>query len=460
MGAYGEFHGVSVVQVVSDRIFHALFVLGVAGLSFICAVLLTNASIFPTPQLVDGYRAAVALLDQRHEINDRFNTDLWRRARTERRGVTVYRPGQVSVGYTLYTSGEQAAAWLIDLNGQVVHQWTLPFSRIWDASAAVRDPVPDTHVWMRKAMLLPNGDLLALYEGAGDTPYGYGLVRMDADGRVIWKYLQHTHHDFDLAPDGRIFVLIHEMSEQPYKPRMHLKTPRLDDSVVELSPDGRELARVKLLDAMNHTPFLHFLDDVPWYQLDARDFLHTNAVRFVADARSPAVAEPGQLLLSMRELGALAVLDFERGRIVWGLRGDWVGQHDPDLLPDGRILMFDNNGDLDGDGRSRVIEFDPRNSAMYWIYRGTPEQPLDSTIRAEQQRLPNGNTLITESDGGRLLEVTRDGRVVWEYVVPVRGGPGGTKLPVLASGQRIDPQTLDPAFRSRLMAAEVARRPP
>jgi hypothetical protein len=33
------------------------------------------------------------------------------------------------------------------------------------------------------------------------------------------------------------------------------------------------------------------------------------------------------------------------------------------------------------------------------------------------QRLPNGNTLITEGAPGRVIEVTSDGQIVWEYHV-------------------------------------------
>ncbi len=39
------------------------------------------------------------------------------------------------------------------------------------------------------------------------------------------------------------------------------------------------------------------------------------------------------------------------------------------------------------------------------------------------KRLPNGNTLITESSFGRFFEVTREGEVVWEYVNPFFGKP-------------------------------------
>jgi hypothetical protein len=37
------------------------------------------------------------------------------------------------------------------------------------------------------------------------------------------------------------------------------------------------------------------------------------------------------------------------------------------------------------------------------------------------QRLPNGNTLITEGADGRLFEVTAEGEIVWEYVSPYFG---------------------------------------
>jgi hypothetical protein len=34
------------------------------------------------------------------------------------------------------------------------------------------------------------------------------------------------------------------------------------------------------------------------------------------------------------------------------------------------------------------------------------------------QRLANGNTLITESDKGHVFEITKEGKVVWEFYNP------------------------------------------
>ena len=226
----------------------------------------------------------------------------------------------------------------------------------------------------------------------------------------------------------------------------------LSDFVVELSAEGRELRKIPLLRAHDGTPYLRLLDRSPWYLGRSGDYLHTNTIDYIdaGIARHFDFAREGQLLLSMRETGAIAVLDPDRGKLVWAMRGSWVGQHDPDMLVNGHILLFDNNGHFGTHGQSRVIEVDPKDERIVWSYAGSADAPLDSRIRSAQQRLANGNTLITESDGGRLLEVTQQGEIVWEYVNPVRGGEGERLIPVVSWGQRIDAAGLETAFRGHL----------
>ena len=102
----------------------------------------------------------------------------------------------------------------------------------------------------------------------------------------------------------------------------------------------------------------------------------------------------------------------------------------PRGLPDeGNILIFDNGGwagygspnPSSPTGRqnvkrdySRVLEIDPTTLEIVWQY--TPAEagliePLDSSrfyspFVSGAQRLPNGNTLITEGSDGRIFEVT------------------------------------------------------
>jgi hypothetical protein len=439
----------------SDRIFSIVAVAGLAVLAFFAGGFVVLAQVFPYPQLRDAYVAGKALIAQRSEAASAYATDLWREARTDARGVTVHDATRTQPGYTLYSSGHDQRAYLIALDGRVLHEWHMPYSEVWDETAAPREPVPDDHTYFRQLQLFPNGDLLVVYDGVGDTPHGYGLVRLDRDSQVLWKYLQRAHHAFDVAPDGRVYTLTHEITSDVFEPRTNLGPPRIDDFVVELSADGTELRKLRLLETLAQSDYLRMLDTLPGYLGESGDYLHTNDIVYV-DAETAAHFEflqPGQVLVSMREPGALAAVDLDHGRVTWAIRGAWVGQHDPDLLPNGRILLFDNNGDFGPSGRSQILELDPRNQHIVWRYRGDAQRPLESVIRSDQQRLPNGNTLISESDGGRILEVAADGAIVWEFVNPIRGGPTNALIPVIDGAQRIDPAQLEPGFRQTLEAA-------
>jgi hypothetical protein len=433
-------------QNASPALLHAGFFLSVGFLGFVAGSYAMFSEAWPARYLADAYRGGEALLAAKTQYNSPFPSGFWEPARTESGGVIIYDPAKALNGYTLFTSGEGQRAALISMTGEVLHEWHLPFSAIWDDTAQVKKPRPDSMIHYHRAYLYPNGDLLAIYEALGDTPWGYGLVKMDKNSRLIWKYLGGAHHDLDVGPDGNIYVLTHEVTNTIIDKWRHLKPPRIDDFVVVLSPDGEMLKKVSVLDALVASPYARMVNAVAWYSKE--DFLHANAIDVVDEQAAMRVSgAPGnQVLISLRELGAIGLLDMDRAVFSWALRGPWVGQHDPDLLPNGNMLLFDNYGHYGPGGISRVIEFDPRTLELVWSYTGDEARPFESKLRSGQERLANGNTLITESDGGRLFEVTRDGQIVWEYINPIRGGDAHQFIPVVAWGQRIDPAKLDPAF--------------
>ena len=174
---------------------------------------------------------------------------------------------------------------------------------------------------------------------------------------------------------------------------------------------------------------MRLADEVPFNP--RADALHSNSLDVLSEqtARFIPGAKPGNVLLSFKNLDMLAVMDLDSDTIVWALRGSWRGQHDAKVLPNGHILMFDNQGGLMKHGRSRVLEIAPDTGGIVWSFDGTDKDPLDSSEnRGGAQRLANGNTLISESTAGRILEVTPDGSVVWEYVNPLRTDENGHKL--------------------------------
>jgi hypothetical protein len=161
---------------------------------FLC-VLLGIASarfeFFPYPLVRDAWKGALAAQDLLLGAGD----EEWAggsegRRWFERSGVTRYDPARALDGYTLYTSWHAPEAVLVDMTGNVVHRWRLPFSEVLAQSQSNRAAVPDDEVIVRQARLLPDGDLVAVYERPHQTPYGWGLARFDPEGRLRWSVIE------------------------------------------------------------------------------------------------------------------------------------------------------------------------------------------------------------------------------------------------------------------------------
>ncbi|HEY1385225.1 MAG TPA: arylsulfotransferase family protein [Dongiaceae bacterium] len=441
-----------------DRLGSILFVAAIAFLAFVGGALAMLSESFPHQYIRDAYMAGQALLEQRKETADPYVTDQWHKARDGLAGVTIHDPKKAFEGYTLYTGAGEAAAHLIGMDGRVVHEWRRPYSAIWNKQAAVKKPQPDQVILWDKARLLPNGDLLAIYAAAGDTPWGYGMVKLDRDSNVIWTYLDHTHHDFDIAPDGRIFALTNDFSSDDIDSMGKLDKPFLEDFVVVLSPDGKELNKVSITRALAQSRYQLLHLAIPSYALS--DPLHTNSVQYItADlARSFPFAKEGDLLVSFRDISAVAVLSLETRRIEWATRGPWLWQHDASLQPNGHITVFDNLGGFQDGNSARVLEIDPRSGGIVWSYHGDTAHPFHSPLRSSAELLPNGNVLITESDGGRLFEVTRQGEIVWNFVNPTRGGANAEMIAIATWGQRIARGSLDPDMQALLDSRKEASK--
>jgi len=63
--------------------------------------------------------------------------------------------------------------------------------------------------------------------------------------------------------------------------------------------------------------------------------------------------------------------------------------------------------------------YGPTNSV--WSYSTTPTSDFYSPRYGGSQRLPNGNTLICNSEQGEFFEVDQNNEIIWRYINPVIG---------------------------------------
>ena len=195
-----------------------------------------------------------------------------------------------------------------------------------------------------------------------------------------------------------------------------------------------------------------------WMHINCMSVLGPNKWYDAGDERF----HPDNIIFDGRQTNIIAILDKKTGKLVWKLGPDYttgkaaeigqiIGQHHAHMIPQGlpgagNILIYDNGG-WAGYGApnpvspmgvnnahrdySRVLEIDPTTLKVVWSYVGSDSEQgmmgltnnttFYSQLISAAQRLPNGNTLITQGEDGRLLEITPEHEIVWEYISPYFG---------------------------------------
>ncbi len=365
-------------------------------------------------------------------------------------GTTVYDPEQAYNGYVLFP-GSDGRTHLIDMNGHEVHRWNYEsFPPV--ALTAKQANGSKGHVLVQLARL-DNPPPLA---NPGNGLLNASIAEVDWNGKVVrqWGSQQNPmfqHHDMRRLPNGNTLVL----TAAPRKPA-GFDYKIIDNDVKIITPDGNTVWQWR---ASDHLGQLGFSGDRLQVLKNTKnpDFLHLNTATPLGpnhwyDQGDKRFA-PDNILVNSRNANVTAIIDKDSGNVVWRLGPDYpptvingkvprpidqtVGAHDPHIIPKGlpgagNLLIFDNQGNAgippvksDFFSSSRVIEVNPKTKEIVWQYNaimsGHAPWTFYSSFISNAQRLPNGNTLIDEGQDGRIFQVTRDGKIVWEYVSPYYG---------------------------------------
>ena len=202
--------------------------------------------------------------------------------------------------------------------------------------------------------------------------------------------------------------------------------------------DGRGLYNSKVPLEMQQRPFSDTVREVNregevvwewnvWEHLSIKDypihecFNRDNAKERLHWPMINGVYQDGFLVyLSLRTTSGIIAVNKNSNEIVWELKYPLVAQqHDPSITEDASLLCFDNGNIRPASiHHSRIVEYDLKTKELSWSYVDEMPPAFFSPYMGSVQRLWNGNTFICESAFGRLFEVTSEGDIVWEYVIP------------------------------------------
>lgn len=393
-------------------------------LFFLAGAMVIRYNLPPSRSLMNGFIALEAWAKAWEEsasdkaFGDEVRADMSKRAEELLAKAKVrHGTGAAQEGYTLLTVGYMPYPVLVDMEGKIRHRWDIDTNAVW-GSISCTNMFRAATPFVNKAYVYPNGDVLAQYADHG-SPYGCGMIRADKDAKVRWAFSYMLHHDFVVDASGDIYALGRHTVTEPLAGYEGLTYPLGVDEVIKIGgEDGQERFRFTVLEAFLGTPYELMVRRGKGDGDDEYDFLHTNSVDVLRDADAKAFPQfnAGDILISIRAMNIIAVISAESKKVIWAYEGFWRFQHAASFLPNGHILLLDNQGHMDfGKTYSRAIELDPQTLAVAWAFVGDKQNGFITEKAGRVQRLPGGNTLAVDSQHARVLEIGPKGEIVWEY---------------------------------------------
>jgi len=270
--------------------------------------------------------------------------------------IEVFRPDKVWKGTTIFSDNhdpDHPRIVEVSMAGEVIWQYDVPADM-----KKFLNPGEDVEP-------LPNGNILMVFPRLG-------IFEINKKREVVWKYLDpKVSHDADRLPNGNTIVVFGGGDTLN------------DAQVKEINPKGQIVWTWYARDQFNKEPYT---------SISKEGWTHTNAV-----TRLPN----GNTLISPRNFNFLIEVDRDGKTVRIIGEGRIESQHDPEILPNGNILMVNQMIP------HTAIEMNP-NGEIVWNF-SIPNRKAYPVRDAN--RLENGNTLITAAD--RILEVTPQGEVVW-----------------------------------------------
>ena len=376
--------------------------------------------------------------------------------RTFPTGVTLYDPARAYNTFVFFGTQDDGLgqSYLIDMNGNEVHQWPQGGSPPLLLNPAVTAGKMG-HVLVQLSTIDP---------APGDaTPVRPAIFRnktigeLDWDGHVVWQWgskapggAARQHHDLHRLPNGNTLLLSNVIHPVPGF-TLHEIT---DDAIYEVNARGEIVWRWL---ASEHLQEFGFTPRELELVKDTKDpdYLHMNDMTPLGPnkwfTQGDQRFDPQNIMVGSRNANFILIIEKKTGHVVWRLGPDYparsasrqkfpqpvdqiVGQHDPHLIApglpgEGNLLLFDNQGEagyppaaMQTIGGSRILEIDPVKKQIVWAYTGLDSDraawTFHSSFISNAERLPNGNTFIDEGMNGRFFQVTPAGEIVWEYINP------------------------------------------
>lgn len=417
----------------SDQLAAGLFAFSVAAVAFALGVAAQRKEFFPIPQFDEAMVVAQSLLNMSEDKLPWYYAPT-----TQTKSAVTHQPENLTPGLTLVStvsSDNELVVKVVDEKGRDVHQWKTDWFEIWPDPDHLPERIrpqskffsPGTRI--AGTVVMENGDLIFSFEKLG-------MVRVTSCGAVVWRLAYQTHHSIHLDESGNLWVSGLVTHEAPVERYPNFEPPFEETTVLEVSPDGEILQEISIFELLQDNGLLGLLYMNSVRKLSGNT-LHLNDVETFPTTLAEGVFQHGDVMISLRDINTVMVFDPETGEIRFSNTGIVLRQHDPDFVDGNSVTVFDNNNlaPSGSDHYSRIVKLSAVDDSAEVLFSGEEGESFYTNIMGKHQWLPNGHSLLTESNRGRAIEVDAEGRIVWEYWNLVGEGILG----IMDEAQRLPP---------------------
>lgn len=312
---------------------------------------------------------------------------------------------------------------------QVIHTWVLDIDTFIDRWKPGTEPLFGTpgRFLGRHPFLLSNGDIV--------THSGSPLACFDRNGKLKWLWSGEkgkiAHHSIEMDHRGNLVVTGVMAATRDEWCR------RLPDEIVGAGgvngPDGIAVVSPATGEIIEEYLVSDMLLENGYGALLFNNFRLPNDPLHINDAepvlKDVGIMKQGDIVISLRSNSTVFIYRPTSKRIVWLRTGPWFHQHDPQVLPDGRIAILSNNSfpKLVQKHReaSDVYIIDPATNEFEAPYQDILKKENVYTFEEGRSRiLPNGDVVFEQTIGSRIVRLSRD-KLIWEYLNCTRDGYAG-----------------------------------